>query len=380
MKAIICEYHPWDSVTRIGNHHYARLFIKEGWDVLWISHPVSPLHGLKAENKDRILKARHSPIRHPDGPVEIVPYTWLPFYNAAILKSRTVLANSHRFFHPPLTGTLIETGFDKPDILWITDTVMHFMPGIVRAKAVVVRIADDNTEFGNTPVALKWAEDKLCNRADVVFATASPLEERLRQHYGSKVQILRNGVDYSHFQGEFARPPEYRSINGPIAIYVGAIEEWFEVDWIEFLAKSRPDITIVLIGKVNAGLSKLRSFPSVRIPGPLPYAEIPAYLAHADCGIIPFRRTKLVDSVSPLKLFEFFASGLPVVSTRWKELESLDSPAYLASDANEFVAMVDQAIDNKLKQSRMDDFRKFALDNSWESRFETAMGTLGLIR
>jgi glycosyltransferase involved in cell wall biosynthesis len=373
MKAIICEYHPWDSVTRIGNHHYARLFLKSGWDVLWVSHPVSPLHGLRPENKNRYRRAMNGPMHHPDGPVEIVPNTLLPFYNAPVLGSRWVLQNSHRFYRPPIERLIRETGFDKPDVLWITDTVMHFMPDIVGAKAVAVRIADDNTEFDNMPHALKWAEDKLCDHADAIFATSNPLQQRLASQFGTKVKLLRNGVDIAHFRGEFPRPQEYRDIAGPIAIYVGAIEEWFATDWVESLAKSRPDITVVLIGREGADLSKLRTIGNVRILGTRPYGDIPAYLAHADVGIIPFRRTRLVESVSPLKLFEFFASGLPVVSTRWNELESLASPAYLANDAEEFVAMSGDCIDKKLKLQMRNEYIRYAMENSWDARFRSAI-------
>jgi glycosyltransferase involved in cell wall biosynthesis len=376
MKVIICEYHPWDSIPRIGNHHYAREFLRAGWEVLWISHPVSYLHALKPDNRERLTRAKAGPVRHPDGPTEIVPYTRLPFYNAPILRSQWALANSHRFFAPPLRKTLSGLRFDKPDLLWITDTVLHALPEIVDASAVAVRIADDNVEFGNTPAALKWAEDKLCNRADTLFVTSSPLDERLRHTYGSKVHLLRNGVDVCHFQGDFPRPQDYADISGPIAVYVGSIEQWFDLGWVESLARSREDVTVVLIGMTNIDMSPLHAFPNIRHLGPKPYMSIPAYLAHADCGMIPFRRTRLVDSVSPLKLFEFLAAGLPVVSTRWMELENLNSPALLTSDADEFARSVSRVIDEKWKLNRGGEFREYARKNSWSARYQSAMDAL----
>ena len=114
MKAIICEYHSWNSITRIGNHHYADRFLKSGWDVLWISHPVSPFHGFKKGNKERISRAKSGPTQHPDGPVEIVPFTLLPFYNAPILRSRWTLANSHNYMSPSLARLIDRAGFPIP--------------------------------------------------------------------------------------------------------------------------------------------------------------------------------------------------------------------------------------------------------------------------
>ena len=373
MKVIICEYHSWDSITRIGNHHYAQQFIKSGWEVLWISHAVSPFHALKSENRSRIARARSGATKHGENITEIIPLTWLPFFNAPILKSKWTLAHSHRFFMPPLKAQLIQVGFDKPDLLWITDTTLHALTEIAQSRALAVRIADDNPQFRNMPQSLRWAEEKLCKQADFIFVTSAPLYERLNKFYKSKVHLLRNAVDYEHFQGTFERPKEYESINAPIAIYVGAIEEWFNIEWIRCLASSRKDIAIVLIGKASIDLTSLADLPNVLYLGPRAYAQIPAYLSHASCGIIPFKRTPLVESVSPLKLFEFLASGLPVVSTRWRELEALGSPAVIVDDERGFAKMVGEAIDSNWKAARGGIYKAYARENSWKARFESAM-------
>ena len=376
MKVIIAEHHSWDTVIRIGNHHYCRAFMKNGWDALWLSHPVSFLHGMKSENKARVNRARSGPHRHPDGPVEIIPNTYLPFYNAPFFSSRWVLENNHRCMNPSIGNLLGKSGFTETDLLWITDTDCHFITDYANAKVTAVRIADDNTQFVGMPKSLHWAEEKLCSIANVVFVTSAPLEDKLKPKYGEKVSLLRNGVDCSHFQGEFERPEEFRDIEGPIAVYVGAIDSWFEPAWIQQLARAREDITVILIGRCETDLSVPAGLSNVRVLGARPYSSIPAYLAHSDCGIIPFKRTPLVESVSPLKLFEFFASGLPVVSTRWQELDRLGSPAVLVDDAEEFVGSVGMVIDQGWKKDRGEEFREYAKGNSWESRFGDAMKVL----
>jgi hypothetical protein len=352
------------------------MFLESGWQVLWISHPVSPFHHLKRENRTRLDRARSGTTEHSSGLVEVVPYTYVPFYNAPIFKSRWVLENFLKFTRPPLASVIAKAGFQHADLLWITDTSMHALADIAAPQKVALRIADDNTKFGNTPKALDWAENRLCERADMIFVTASTLEDRLRPQYSARLLLLRNGVDFDHFQGDFSRPDEYRDISGPIAIYVGAIDEWFAPDWIDALATARSDITVVLIGRSAIHLENLKQRANVKWLGPKPYDTIPGFLAHADCAIIPFRRTPLVDSVSPLKLFEFLASGLPVVSARWTELERLSSPAFLADDRDTFVRLVSNAVDQRVKDSLGESFRDFARSNSWKSRFESAMSAL----
>jgi len=376
MKIIICDYFPWDIDFRDGSHHFGRLFLDNGWEVLWISQPVSFLHGMKPENAGRMERAKAGPYQHRDGPLELVPYTLLPIYNAPLLSSSWVYENSHRYFQPSLERSLNKAGFSKPDLVWITNMVMHPVAEIADAKAVALRIADENVEFKNVPRAQAGVEDRLARTADTVFVTSSPLEDKLRKKFGSKVHLLRNGVEYEHFQGEFERPADFRGIEGPIAIYIGAIQEWFAVDWVEKLARSREDLTVVLIGKPQIDLGVLRALKNVRILGPKPYEKLPAYLAHSDCGIIPFKRTKLVESVSPLKLFEYFAAGIPAVCTRWLELERLDSPAMLASYDAEFAQNVLRMIEEKWKKQRGEQFRAFARENSWKSRYSKAMSVL----
>ncbi|MFH1676143.1 MAG: glycosyltransferase [bacterium] len=376
MKAIISEYHTWDTDFRIGNHHYARAFIDAGWDVLWVSHPVSPFHVFKSENSERMKLARSGPTVHANGPIELVPYTLLPFIDKPMLRSKAVIENSGKFFTPPLKRTLEESGFDEPDLLWITDTVMHTLIDSCRAKFIAVRIADDNVEFKGSPNALKWAENRLCERADAIFATSHPLEKKLKKIYGEKTHLLRNGVEFDRFQGEFPRPKEFENINGPIAIYVGAIEEWFEPDWVVSLAENHPELTICLIGRIGITEPRFQNKRNILALGSRPYETIPGYLVHSDVGIIPFRRTRLVESISPLKLYEFFASGLPVVSTSWNELEDLSSPAMLVHDYDEFSESVLKAVNESMKKNMQSEYREFAQANSWDSRFRDILEIL----
>src|SRR3972149_1116837 len=108
MKAIICEYHSWNSIYRIGNHHYAREFMSNGWEVLWVSHPVSWLHGLKPGNLQRMKISSSPPFHHPDGPMEFIPRTVLPFLNTAILNSQWVLKNTLNHCSPSI-GRVLES-------------------------------------------------------------------------------------------------------------------------------------------------------------------------------------------------------------------------------------------------------------------------------
>ena len=111
---------------------------------------------------------------------------------------------------------------------------------------------------------------------------------------------------------------------------------------------------------------------------PKQYAQVPAYLQHADVGIIPFdvaRHPELVNGIHPLKLYQYLACGLPVVATAWQELESLNSPAHLSHTPDQFVASLQQALEEKGGAAER---IEYASQADWDRRLDDFLETLGL--
>ena len=96
-------------------------------------------------------------------------------------------------------------------------------------------------------------------------------------------------------------------------------------------------------------------------------SEIARYMYNSNVGIITFdTRHPVVETVNPLKLYEYMACRLPVVATKWKELELINSPAYLADNVNDFV----DGLKKSLKQKDREKYIQFAKNNTWEERFK----------
>jgi GT2 family glycosyltransferase len=160
-------------------------------------------------------------------------------------------------------------------------------------------------------------------------------------------------------------------IDHPIIGYIGAIADWFDVDLVADAATQRPDWQFVLVGGVfGADTSVLRSLPNVHLLGQKPYATMPAYLYNFDVCIIPFKVNEITHATDPVKLYEYFSSGKPVVATDMREIRQYSSLVYLANNSSEFISKIESALAEEDVQLRMKRVETARVE-TWSSRYES---------
>ena len=76
----------------------------------------------------------------------------------------------------------------------------------------------------------------------------------------------------------------------------------------------------------------------------LTYTALPGYVAGFDVCTIPFLRSPLTEATNPVKLFEYLATGKPIVARRLPELEPYESVVSLYDEPEEFVTQVVHAL------------------------------------
>jgi GT2 family glycosyltransferase len=154
--------------------------------------------------------------------------------------------------------------------------------------------------------------------------------------------------------------------------YYGAISDWFDSEVVADLAERRPDWDFVLVGSTfGADLSRLGKMPNVTLAGEKPYAEIPSWLAGFDVAFIPFRRIPLTEATNPVKAYEIFAAGKPLVAVPLPEIAAMAPHVRLAATPADFESEIDSALSEKPGDRPAADRRAFAAANTWEKRFET---------
>ncbi|MFM2151756.1 MAG: hypothetical protein RL199_191 [Pseudomonadota bacterium] len=161
-------------------------------------------------------------------------------------------------------------------------------------------------------------ERDLVRHAKGLTATAEALAARLRA-LGREPVLLPNGVDLAHFRPDVAPAALERSTAARVFGFVGLLADWVDLAFVERLARARPSDLVVLVGPRQAAMNdtvdRLARLPNVRVIGPVPYAAVAGWVQAFDVCLLPFARDRLTAAVNPIKLYEYFALGKPVLAS-----------------------------------------------------------------
>jgi hypothetical protein len=132
-----------------------------------------------------------------------------------------------------------------------------------------------------------------------------------------------------------------------------------------------------MIGPPELARRRFPALANLHVVGALPWAELPGYLQHASVGLIPFdigNHRDLIRGVNPLKLYEYAAAGLPVVSVAWPELQTLNAPIELANTPEEFVRAIDRML---MSPPPAQVLKGFAAQHDWSAALDRLLAGLG---
>jgi glycosyltransferase involved in cell wall biosynthesis len=139
----------------------------------------------------------------------------------------------------------------------------------------------------------------------------------------------------------------------PRIAFVGSISPVVDVDLLDGLAATNPMWSFIIVGPARVPLRQLSRRPNVLLMGERQPDDVAALLAECDVGIIPYlRSTRGIDTVSPLKLHDYLARGLPIVSVEIPGVRGYDD-VEIAAGVSGFSSAIQRALERGRRPGRV---------------------------
>jgi glycosyltransferase involved in cell wall biosynthesis len=375
----------------------------EGNDIIcfandWDGDPLSKKHvALRLARKNRVLWVNSTGIRNPTASVRDMRRAWKKL--AQSFRGCRAVSKNISVFSPlviPFHGNRVARWVNRQLLTWslrracrklgFQEPITYsFVPssadvaGSLGERLVIYHCVDEYSKFtGTNETAILDMERRLMEKADMVVVSSSRLYETKRR-YNPNTFLVTHGVDVAHFSTaclqSVATPADCAQLNHPVIGFFGLIADWVDIEVFRYLASSRPEWSLLLIGEVQTDISALRELPNVHLLGRRSYQSLPAYCKAFDVAILPFVANDLTAAANPLKLREYLAAGLPVVATPLPEILKLKPLVRMARTPEEFLNQVDALLK---EGKRGPDHAVSALmeRESWDQKVEELSGLI----
>lgn len=259
-------------------------------------------------------------------------------------------------------------GLERPAIITSQPLLAGFAE-LEWAGPVTLYASDDlasHRDYQRWWDGLRLAYREVGERGRRVAAVSRAILERIEPR--GPAAVVPNGVDPRLWVEPGWPPSWFPELPGPRFLYVGTLDDRLDVAAIRSVARAWPNGSVVLVGPLvdRPHLGPLLAEPNVSHQGAVSRGEVAALAYAADACLVPHRRTPLTEAMSPLKLYEYLASGTPTVATDLEPVRRVDGPVLRVPPGGDFVAGLRLAL--AAGPTGEADRRRFIAANSWSAR------------
>ena len=316
------------------------------------------------------------------------PTQYIPFKRFRLI--RNINQDFNLFLFRVFVSFLEYKNNSKGKIIWIFDPNTRFIIDYLdKSWKVIYDCVDFWSATGKTEKEKKIierTEKDLTIKADLVTAISKVLQKHL-QKYRQDVYLVPQGFRLQDFENQNNYIAPKIKAKKPIIGFAGAVNHRLDYNLLLPLAKRNPNWSFVIWGpvleeekipdKVKQMKRKLLTLPNVSTGFLKERKKLPGIFKQFDISIIPYDISQDFNKYCyPMKLFEFFYLGKPVISTEIEELKRFPEFVKIGKDKNEWQEILVSLTNNPWPERLKKRQKKLAEENSWEKKINTITSSI----
>lgn len=210
-------------------------------------------------------------------------------------------------------------------------------------------------------------ERKLINKVEAVLVTCTQFYDRIKK-YRNNVYLINNATAIGTLDREYPSvifsDLDKNLDNKKIFGYIGTIDYWFDFKVVEIILNHSSDNVILLIGDNKV---KIYDHPNVLYLGIKKKELLPDYIKKFDCCLYPFKKNKLLETINPVKIYEYLAMNKPVIAVKSNETKIFGNYIKLYEDYRSLVDILNCELVVPFSKAEN---KEFINKNTWESRYK----------
>ncbi len=367
-RDILCFSHDWTG-DPLSKTHLMRVLSRDN-RILWINAIANRMPTASSKDVSRIfrkLKAFTEPVREVEKNIFVLNPLAIPTYGSAAVRRF-----NQSFLLSQVKSAMRKLKFQKP-VNVVFNPAAGLLAGRLGEESLIYYCVDEYTAFTGAAAGLREIEEELFRKSELVVVSAEKLLESKRK-YNPNTFLIRHGTDWRHFRKaldeETQIPEQIKNLPKPVIGFHGLLADWVDFELIKKIAAHFKNGSIVLIGKIAVDAERkikiLDGISNVHFLGRQPYADLPAYCKGFDVALNPFIVNDLTLAANPLKVREYLAAGLEVVSSDIPEVRILEH-CRVAQTHDEFIRQIEESLKNPPPRTQVSDSIKH---ESWEAKID----------
>lgn len=314
-----------------------------------------------------------------DNRKNVYVYSWFYFPDFVFSKLNGILRKVQEFI---INKRFFQPGKKTVLVAYPPSSYMSGMISSLKHDILIADLVDDVIE--RTGDEIKKDEylynyKHILSKCNWIFSTSSVISEKYKSYAGREIEFLPNGVDRDKFSLNVTYKLK-KDQNRKKVGYVGNLRNTIDIDLLEHLIASFPQVDFFLIGfaipevlnKIDSMIKRYRNFYYF---GECIYTDVPHYLLSFDVLINIKKSNKMTQGNDSLKIYEYLLTGKPIVSTPISPANRLEDVIYVTSDKLKFAEFLKVALEEdnpEMKNRRI----QVALENTWDKKVDIILSRI----